>query len=258
MKLPQPDVQRSNPPIYFNRSTTANTEILKGVVATGATTSTITVAGAAWGVNAFAGRYVFITGGTGALSAPRIIASNTATTITITGTFAVTPAAGSVFSVGAFLYPGLQGTKVPNSTGGHIIGANTYRELLKVGGHSSATVRILTITSTGTLTLTPCRTLANPDPNDQGIYQPDGAVDTTKVYKYTTGVVSASVAAATELKLTIPLSGEAYVLVEYAPSLAGTLVYCDAMMLRCTPSGSSADAAAMLALLQEIADNTAP
>lgn len=65
--------------------------------ATGATSSTITVASATWTTDEFAGKTVYIDAGTGA-GQTAVVASNTGTVITITGTFATTPT-GAAFHV---------------------------------------------------------------------------------------------------------------------------------------------------------------
>ena len=238
MKLALPDVQRTNPPSTFTRSTLSNTQVVTDTTATSATTSTITKTGAGWTTNAFAGLYVFIKSGTGAGQGPRVITSNTATVITLTGTFAVTPDATSVFQVGAFDCPGLGGSLAPRdrhypeTPAGAVIASQTYAEVLKVGGHASASIRLLTVTATGNLTITPIRMYATGNINDEGITDPDGRVVTSKVYKYATGSVTVAVSAATEVDLLIPLYGEAYVLVEFACTLAGTLSFVDAIQLR--------------------------
>lgn len=69
-------------------------------VVTSATATTLTRTGAAWVVNAYTGKYVVITAGTGA-GQRREIASNTADTLTLKAgqTFATTPDATSIFEI---------------------------------------------------------------------------------------------------------------------------------------------------------------
>jgi len=66
--------------------------------ATAGAASTLTNSGKAWGVNMWANSQIRITGGTGK-GQIRPIASNTATVITITGTWAINPDATSTYSV---------------------------------------------------------------------------------------------------------------------------------------------------------------
>lgn len=133
-------------------------------------------------------------------------------------------------------YPGLQGSAVPGSAGGTVVDGTIYRECLKVAGHPYAKIRLLTESAAGTLSIKPARMYPVDDPNDQGIYQPDGTVDTSKIYAYATGSVSAPVEAGVEVELEIDLSGEAYVLVEFDCSTAGNIVFCDAFSLRVPPA----------------------
>lgn len=72
---------------------------IKSWQASGGTSSTISIATAKWKVNHLTGRTVNITAGTGA-GQSKPIASNTATTITITGTWTTPPNATSVFNYG--------------------------------------------------------------------------------------------------------------------------------------------------------------
>ncbi len=65
--------------------------------ATSATASTLTAA-TAWTTNQWTGGYVYITGGTGAGQA-KYVSSNTANTITISGTWTVTPDATSTYYI---------------------------------------------------------------------------------------------------------------------------------------------------------------
>ena len=55
--------------------------------------------GAGWTVNSLVGNWVLIIGGTGAGSSPKTVASNTASKVTITGTFDVTPDSTSIFII---------------------------------------------------------------------------------------------------------------------------------------------------------------
>lgn len=143
-------------------------------------------------------------------------------------------------STTAALYPGLQGSLVPGSTGGAVTNGTTYRECIAIAGASQVTARLKTATAVGTLTITPIRLLAANDPNDQGIYLPDGTIDTTKIQKYGTGATTpVSVAAGTEVTATLTPCGEAYCVVEFAVTTSGTLLYCDVMTLQGT-AGSTA------------------
>lgn len=236
MKLPIPALMPFEQH-HLNRSTIAGTVALANTTATSATTTTLTVSTASWTTNQYATMWILIVGGTGAGQAPRIIASNTSTALTVSVAFATTPDSTSVFKIITPAYPGLQGSLVPNTDGGFVLNTITYRELVKCGGSSTLTTRILTATAAGTLTVTPARLLAVV-PTDEGIYQPSGAVDTTKVQKYTTGAITAAVTAGTEVLLTITLGGEAYCLVEFACTTSGTISYVDCSTLVNSGSGT--------------------
>jgi len=80
-------------------------------LSTGATATTITVAGAAWIANEFVGRSVTVTAGVG-VGQTRTVASNTADTITVTAAWVTAPTA-STFSVLSRL-----GVMGPPTTGG--------------------------------------------------------------------------------------------------------------------------------------------
>lgn len=85
--------------------------------ATGGTSTTMTVSGAAWTANQWAGGVLQITGGVG-VGQERVIASNTATVLTVTQPFSTTPDATSVFRI------------IPGS----VNIADRTRELIKVKG----------------------------------------------------------------------------------------------------------------------------
>lgn len=215
-----------------NRSTTAQvtTPVLASTAATSASGTTIVVSSATWTTNQYQNDWVMILTGTGA-GQTRNITSNTSTTLTVP-TWTVTPDSTSTFQIVQPMYPGLQGSLMSPSTGGTVLVGVTYREVIPIAAATQVTVRLKTTTAAGTLTLTPMRLLAvNPD--DPAIYLPDGSVDTTKVQKYATGGSSATaVVAGTELALSINPAGEAYCLVEFAVTTAGTLNYCDVMTLQ--------------------------
>lgn len=215
-----------------NRSTTAQvaTPVLASTAATSGTGTTIVVSSATWTTNQYQNDWVVILTGTGA-GQTRNITSNTSTTLTVP-TWTVTPDNTSTFQIVQPTYPGLQGSLMSPSTGGTVLVGVTYREVIPIAGATQVTVRLKTTTAVGTLTLTPVRLLAvNPD--DPAISQPDGSVDTTKVQKYSTGGSTATaVVAGTELDLSINPAGEAYCLVEFAVTTAGTLNYCDVMTLQ--------------------------
>lgn len=230
-KLPIPTI-RPFQQHSCNRSTTAQvaTPVLASTAATSASGTTIVVSGATWTTNQYQNDWVVILTGTGA-GQTRNITSNTSTTLTVP-TWTVTPDNTSTFQIVQPTYPGLQGSLMSPSTGGTVLVGVTYREVIPIAGATQVTVRLKTTTAVGTVTLTPVRLLAvNPD--DPAIYQPDGSVDTTKVQKYSTGGSTATaVVAGTELDLSINPAGEAYCLVEFAVTTAGTLNYCDVMTLQ--------------------------
>lgn len=64
-----------------------------------ATATTLTGLGASWTTDAYAGKIVRIVAGKGANTSPRTIASNTATTLTVTQAWEVTPDATSTFHI---------------------------------------------------------------------------------------------------------------------------------------------------------------
>lgn len=93
--------------------TTRLSMVQTGYVATGATSTTITVATAAWKENQWSGSQVHITNGPG-LGQKRSVVSNTATTITVTPAFnappATQPGPNSIFQVGGLTDAGFIGS----------------------------------------------------------------------------------------------------------------------------------------------------
>lgn len=230
-KLPNPQI-RPWSQHTCNRSTTAqaSTPALASTAVTSATGTTLVNSGATWTTNQYQNFWVTILTGTGS-GQTRNITSNTATTLTVP-TWTVTPDNTSTFQIAQPLYPGLQGSLAPGVPGGSVLVNVTYREVVPTAGAAEVTARLKTTTAAGTLTLTPIRLLAvNPD--DPSITDGLGNVDTTKVQKYSTGGSSATVVVAgTELALTVNPAGEAYCLLEFACTTAGTLNYCDVMTLQ--------------------------
>lgn len=222
-----------------NRSTTAQlaAPVLASTAVTSATGTTLVNSGATWTTNQYQNDWVTILTGTGS-GQTRNITSNTSTTLTVP-TWTVTPDNTSTFQIVQPVYPGLQGSLMSPSTGGSVLSGVTYREVVPMAGSTQITARLKTTTAVGTLTLTPIRLLAvNPD--DPAIYLPDGSVDTTKTQKYATGGSSSTaVVAGTELSVTLNPAGEAYCLIEFACTTAGTLNYCDVMTLQATGNVSS-------------------
>jgi hypothetical protein len=84
-----------------------------GYVATGATTTTLTVAGEAWKLNQWAGSAIHITNGPG-LGQKRVVVSNTVDTVTITPAFnpppATQPGPNSIFQIGGITDGGFLGS----------------------------------------------------------------------------------------------------------------------------------------------------
>lgn len=114
-------------------STTQIGQLFASGTATSATADTLTDTGAAWTTNQFIGSYVTIVGGTGAGQTQRI-QSNTATTITIIGTWTTTPDGTSSYEFGEFNPGTLAGIKVFIDSGVNIgkssvITANTNTTL---------------------------------------------------------------------------------------------------------------------------------
>lgn len=230
-KLPNPQI-RPWSQHTCTRSTTAqvSTPALASTAVTSATGTTLVNSGATWTTNQYQNFWVTILTGTGA-GQTRNITSNTATTLTVP-TWGTNPDNTSTFQIVQPLYPGLQGSLAPGAPGGSVLINVTYREVVPTAGAAEVTARLKTTTAAGTLTLTPIRLLAvNPD--DPSITDGLGNVDTTKVQKYSTGGSSATtVVAGTELALTVNPAGEAYCLLEFACTTAGTLNYCDVMTLQ--------------------------
>jgi hypothetical protein len=116
-------------------STTASI-VYSGQIAavTNTTNATITVAGATWTVNQFAGLYLTTaTGSTGA-GASLQVTSNTANVLTLTGTFGTPPVAGDSFTIATGVYSRIvsTATNVTNATIS-INAANTWGTTRYVG-----------------------------------------------------------------------------------------------------------------------------
>lgn len=77
-----------------------------GGTATGGTTSTLVMTGAAWTVNAFAGSYVFIRSGAAAGNAVEIL-SNTSTTLTFVNPISVAVTNGAIFEISGTFTAGI-------------------------------------------------------------------------------------------------------------------------------------------------------
>ena len=76
---------------------------------------TLVDAAATWTVNDLNGRYITLNSGTGILATPRVISSNTATTITIEGTWTA-PTGTTTYSIQEPCSRIIQGTLTPSST----------------------------------------------------------------------------------------------------------------------------------------------
>lgn len=227
-KLPLPQI-RPWSQHACNRSTAAGAVVVPSTLATSGSTTTIVLNTATWTTNQYQNFWVTILTGTGA-GQTRNITSNTGTTLTVPTWTA--PDNTSTFQIVQPQYPGLQGSLVSGSTGGTVLANVTYREVVPTAGAAELTVRLKTTTAVGTLTITPIRLLGT-TPDDATITDGLGNVDTTKVQKYSTGGSTATVVVAgTELALTINPSGEAYCMLEFACTTAGTLNYCDVMTLQ--------------------------
>lgn len=68
-------------------------------ITSSATTTTLTCTGKTWSVNQWCNYQVRITGGTGVGQAPRNIASNTATQLTVSTAWTITPDTSSTFAI---------------------------------------------------------------------------------------------------------------------------------------------------------------
>ena len=133
-------------------------------------------------------------------------------------------------STTAAVSPGLQGSAVESGTGGAVLAATTYREVIACPNATNVRVRLLTNTATGTLNVKPVAPVAV-SPTDESVVDKTGFVDPAKVTAYATGIGTAAVSAATEVKVDVALMGENYVLVEYVTALAGSIVWCDVSQL---------------------------
>lgn len=186
-----------------------------GVVATtGTATSggntTLTQTGAGWSVNAYAGKIVKLTGGTGSAAADpyRLIASNTSDTLTVTAAWTTNPASGTTFTVNT--KGDLAGSRILSRANAgaitSIIGAEIRAERqvatgeagtvgIQVGAHSGVAttdgsyknigVQILGTSASATIVPQP----ASPVPLDAGLlFGGDGGTMT----KYIAAVNSAS------------------------------------------------------------------
>lgn len=228
-KLPIPQI-RPWQQHTCNRPTNAGTVVLPSTAATSGSTTTIVVSTATWTTNQYQNFWVTILTGTGA-GQTRNITSNNGTTLTVPTWTA--PDNTSTFQITQPQYPGLQGSLAPGAPTSAVLANVTYREVVPTAGSAELTVRLKTTTAVGTLTITPIRLLAATNPDDPAITDGLGNVDTTKVQKYSTGGSTATaVVAGTELALSINPAGEAYCLLEFACTTAGTLNYCDVMALQ--------------------------
>lgn len=124
---------------------------------TNVTNATITVTGAGWTTNQFAGMYLTTAASSAAAGASLPIASNTATVLTLTGVFATPPVAADQFTIASGVYSRIISsvTNVTNSTI-TIGGTNTWGTTRYVGmyvniitGPAAGVSKLITAHTTG-------------------------------------------------------------------------------------------------------------
>lgn len=136
-------------------------------------------------------------------------------------------------STTAAISPGLQGSAMLGSSGGTVLNATTYREIVAVPNATTVRVRLLTVGSTGTLNIKPIAPLALVV-TDESATDKNGFIDPLKAVPYATGGATVAVVAATEVKLDLALSGENYVMIEFVCSANGSITWCDVCQLTYT------------------------
>ena len=129
-------------------------------------------------------------------------------------------------STTAAVSPGLQGSLADASTGGTVANTTTYREIVACPNAVGVRVRLLTATATGTLNIKPVAPIAA-TVTDESVSDKNGFIDPLKVTAYATGGATVAVAAATEVKLDLPLQGENFVMIEFVCTLTGSITWCD-------------------------------
>lgn len=133
-------------------------QVVAGTSITSATATVLTKTAAGWTINAFQGNYVRITGGLGA-GQVRLIATNTATTITVTAPFTTVPDATSLIHI-----PGIFTPAIADRTRIAVDAPGTALFIDNAGGTIGTTPvlgRFISFSVTGTNNITPKRFMEN-------------------------------------------------------------------------------------------------